>query len=213
MHEKDVAGNPGRPTGPRSNAGKETSSRNSTTHGLACGTFFLLPGESEEEYNALAQQWRDEYAVLPESPALASLLDTLIKADWVQKRAFNSYCKSETALAMAEISHASQEEITEIFKRLQLTLRYKTSLENSFQRAFRAIEAFRKSRIAERLTHARTLNAVHQFIAKQADIVTGLIKHCAFTPDQAHEHVARISEGVYRIASHIHLAFTPDPAS
>ncbi len=141
-------------TGPRSSQGKEKSSRNAATHGLTCKKFFLIPDETEEEFLAHAQLWADEYAA-DSSPAIQSLLQDLVEAHWLQKRASRRMFESETALAMAETDRQSPEIADEIFKRLRNIQRYKTSYENSFQRALRAIEAFRKNRVAARVSDAR----------------------------------------------------------
>ncbi len=138
----------------RGNSGKQNSSRNATTHGLSCETFFLIPGETQEQLDALAQTLADEYREV-DSPGLAPLLETLLYAFWLQKRAYKKVFESENALAMAEFSRESPEITEKIFRRLQLMQRYKTSYENSYQRALRAIEAFRKSHLARRLAEVR----------------------------------------------------------
>jgi hypothetical protein len=141
-------------TGPRSGAGKEKSSRNAATHGLTCKKFFLIPDETEEEFLAHAQIWADEYAA-DSSPAIQALLQDLVEAHWLQKRASRRMFESESALAMAETDRDSSEMADQIFKRLRNIQRYKTSYENSFQRALRAIEAFRKNRLAQRISDSR----------------------------------------------------------
>ena len=131
---------PGHSSSQRGNSGKQNSSRNATTHGLSCETFFLIPGETQEQFDALAQSLTDEYREI-DSPGLGPLLETLLHALWLQNRAYKKVFESENALAMAELSRESPEITDNIFRRLQLMQRYKTSYENSYQRALRAIES------------------------------------------------------------------------
>ena len=154
MRDHQNNSRPGHSTGPTSSEGKQNSSRNSTTHGMSCTTFFLLPDESEEDFEALKRNWADEYKAFA-SPALDGYLDKLVKADWLFQRGNRRVFESESALAMTEMNRGSAENADEVFKRLQRMQRYKTNYETSYYRALRAIEAFRRSRLAEKLVEAR----------------------------------------------------------
>jgi hypothetical protein len=172
-------------TGPTSREGKETSSRNATTHGLTCRTFFLIGDETQEEFDAHAERWRAAYRDIA-SPALESLIETLIFADWLQKRAYRRVLESENALAFAELNRETPEVIGEIFKRLQTMLRHKTTLENSFGRALRAVEAWRKSRLAEELTKARTEIIVQTVRSKERTSCAQSTPGGAAAPNSCH---------------------------
>ena len=66
-------------TGPRTDAGKATSSRNGTTHGLASG-FAVLPCEDQSEFETLAASLHAEFPVT--SPHRVFLVDLMIQSRW-----------------------------------------------------------------------------------------------------------------------------------
>lgn len=71
--------NAARSTGPKSPEGKAASSRNATRHGLT-GQFSVLPHESREEYDALADTIAAEHQ--PEGDNEAFLVNQMIQARW-----------------------------------------------------------------------------------------------------------------------------------
>lgn len=164
------------------------SSRNATKHGLSCETFFLIPGETQEEFDALAQSLTDEYKDVA-SPGLTPLLETLVHALWLQKRAYKKVFESENALAMAEMSRESSEVTEKIFRRLLLMQRYKTSYENSYQRALRAIEAYRKSRIASFVTQVRIEQMTYSIAELRVKSYDRFVNHCGHSHEKALEMV------------------------
>jgi hypothetical protein len=154
MHDQENNLRPTHSPGPTSDQGKQISSRNSTTHGMSCSTFFLLPDEKEDDFEALKQKWADEYKNFA-SPALEGYLDKLVKTDWLLQRGYRCVFECESALSLAEMNREPTEFVDEMFKRLRRIQRYQTSYETSYYRALRAIEAFRRSRLAEKLVEAR----------------------------------------------------------
>lgn len=172
-------------TGPTSQERKETSSRNATTHGLTCRTFFLTGDETQNEFDAHAERWRAAYRDIA-SPALDSLIETLVFADWLQRRAYRRVLESENALAFAELNRETPDVLGEVFKRLQTMLRHKTTLENSFGRALRAVEAWRKSRVAEELTKARTEIIVRTVRSKDRTSRAQSVPGGAAAPNSCH---------------------------
>ncbi len=138
--------------GPKSDAGKERSSQNSLNHGMCQQRFFLLPGESQDDYAALLETWRKQYDA--NEPAVSELVKTLAELDWMQQRCRGNVCKLEMQLLEAEAQN-DLKMIEFLDRRLLNAYRYKTAAENSFQRAFRALEKFRALRKKEQFTKER----------------------------------------------------------
>ncbi len=140
------------PGGPNTPDGKERSSQNATAHGMCQQRFFLLPGESQDDYAALLETWRKQYDL--NEPAVPELVKTLAELDWMQQRCRGNICKLEMQLLEAEAA-GDDNRIDRIERRLNNAYRYKTAAENSFQRALRALEKFRAVRKREELTKHR----------------------------------------------------------
>ena len=70
-------------TGPKTVAGKSTSSQNAITHGLLAKCA-LMPGDDEAEYEALQSMLRDEF--LPIGDYEETLIDDLANAFWRLRR-------------------------------------------------------------------------------------------------------------------------------
>ncbi len=66
-------------TGPRTEEGKQRSSQNSLKHGLFAKTI-VLPGESQEEFDALREGLIKEYA--PDEPSEREMVNTLAETQW-----------------------------------------------------------------------------------------------------------------------------------
>src|SRR6516165_8647266 len=64
-------------TGPRSEAGRQRASMNSTVHGLRA-TKVILPNESPAEIQALMDDWTNHYQ--PTTPGRRALVDRAIMA-------------------------------------------------------------------------------------------------------------------------------------
>jgi hypothetical protein len=138
--------------GPNTPEGKARSSQNSTDHGMCQERFFLLPGESQEQYDDLLKTWQKQYDVA--EPAVPALVKTLTELDWMQQRCRYNICKLEMQLAEAEAAN-DDDSIDRLERRLNNAYRYKTAAENSFQRALRALEKFRTVRQREEVTKQR----------------------------------------------------------
>ena len=184
MGNQNTSTGSSRSTGPRSEDGKEKSSRNAATHGLSCKKFFLLPNESEEDFQDHAQRWLDEYKQYS-SPVLDMLLQDVIEAHWLQKRATLRTYESESALAMAELNRDPQAD--EIFKRLRSMQRYKTSYENSFQRALRAVHTFCKTSSALEVVQARLAHVAAATVAVKVKCLHRYVKLYGLNPEQARQ--------------------------
>ncbi len=138
--------------GPQTDAGKQISSQNSLAHGMCQQRFFLLPGESQDEYDALLETWRQQYDA--NDPAVPELVKTLAELDWMQQRCRGRICHLEMQLLEAEAQN-DLKIIEFLDRRLLNACRYKTAAENSFQRALRALEKFRAIRKREEFTTYR----------------------------------------------------------
>src|SRR5205809_4279297 len=72
-----------RSTGPRTEAGKATSSRNATTYGIFCADL-VLPGESHETFHALREAFILQQR--PQNVIELLIVDRLVAATWKLRR-------------------------------------------------------------------------------------------------------------------------------
>src|SRR5579875_2667974 len=119
---------PGR-TGPKSRDGKSNSSQNARKHGARARTV-IIGEERQEDFDRLAAGWRAEYEV--EGQAAESLMERVILGDWLLRRAEGVYLDAEAELAAVPLLERTAEQHAQ----LALYLRYKTTAERSFYRAF-----------------------------------------------------------------------------
>ena len=163
--------------GPKTDAGKQISSQNSLNHGMCQERFYLLPGESQESYDALQQAWSKQYDL--NEPAVPELVETLVERDWMQQRCTRNICKLEIKLADAEAAD-DDAAIEKIERRLNNAYRYKTAAENSFQRALRALEKFRATRKREEVIQTRIdikrTQVAYEITAKRAKLGLPLLE-------------------------------------
>jgi hypothetical protein len=146
-------------TGPRSVEGKAASSMNALRHG-ARSQALVIPGEDPEAHATLAAAYRDEYR--PEGPEEELLLDTIVRADWTQRRMARLEAEVFTALlADAEdatpgaaflADAAGPNALQKIYRRQQ-----------SAQR-----EWFRARAELRRLQEERSLRAAHRQVAERS---------------------------------------------
>ena len=134
---------PGQSTGPRTPEGKQCSSQNARTHGCTSRTL-LLPGEKREEYEMLLADWLHDYQ--PQAATAYELVVQTAQAHWLYLRVQKQSDAAELGWAgAASPDQWSEEE----WKRRERLGRYRTTAERTFHRALGAIEARRKSRLAE----------------------------------------------------------------
>ena len=131
-------------TGPKTPSGKAVSSQNARKHGLRSRKV-IVGEERQEDFDRLAAGWRAEYE--PEGQAAESLMERVILNDWFLRRAEGQYMDAEAAL---EEVHPL-ERTAEQHEQVQLYLRYRTTAERSFYRAFYALRGLRKDKIKEEL--------------------------------------------------------------
>jgi hypothetical protein len=137
---------PKRKPGPSTIAGKANSSKNSTKHSLRSNPDNLLPGETEEDYNAIWDIWAAEYDSA--SPATERLIEFVVNHDRLVRFSVAAVINAQITLARAEML-GDQTQIDRLHQDLQLKLRYKTNFERSFQRSLRNIEQFGRRRVRE----------------------------------------------------------------
>jgi hypothetical protein len=109
-------------TGPKTEEGKDASSKNHLSHGLTYrgGTFILLPWEYAREYDQLVVDLKSEYR--PTSHTEMILVERMAQHHWLRNRAglLQSNCFADDG---------SVDE-----KRLTLYLRYQTTHERAFHK-------------------------------------------------------------------------------
>ena len=71
-------------TGPRTPEGQQRSSRNSLKHGLFSTKSFLLPGESQEDFDRLLYRYNREHN--PKGPTEEDLVRHLAHTEWRRRR-------------------------------------------------------------------------------------------------------------------------------
>lgn len=147
-----VVSNPS--SGPKTDAGKAVSSRNSLRHGC-CASTLILSAENPQDYKNLELTWFQAYT--PKNDAETHLVQELVNADWFLQRATRSVAETEFRLFEAEpdqINWTEQQQRT-----LGRFLRYQATRANNLKRAQKAVEDFRKSRAAEKLASEKLVTA------------------------------------------------------
>jgi hypothetical protein len=131
---------PATATGPRTAEGKQKSSQNATKHGC-CSHQLVLPDEDPAGWEALKAGWLQEYEAL--NHAALSLILQAAEAQWMLVRAHNHFSQTQYAI------YQEQPECTlwteahhKLYQKFQ---RYLTAAQNTFQRAFQAIERLRRN--------------------------------------------------------------------
>jgi hypothetical protein len=149
MHHTDTTENfpdaksqsPNGSTGPTSPDGKARSSLNRLTHGCRSERT-VLPFEDPAEWDFTLQSWMKSYnpqAHSPEDPTAATLVFEAARAQWIFQRNQQRLDETESGLPPDAIQWTDDH-----IKRYNNFLRYKTTAERSFYRAFNNLEAYYK---------------------------------------------------------------------
>ncbi len=119
-------------TGPRTEEGKAAASRNRFVHGLCGGSFKILPGESEDEFEKLEAAFTAEHR--PQTITESLLVRTLTEAWWLRNRAqvFQDFC-------LGELGAIDSQE-------LPLYIRYQAHHDRVFHRTLNEILKMRAAR-------------------------------------------------------------------
>jgi adenylate kinase family enzyme len=134
-------------TGPRTDAGKETSSRNAIKHGCCSNETLIIAnaGETIEQFQALESTWFQTYA--PKTELETHLLNQTIQADWFLQRANRTLAQVE-----ADIYNLNPMPINwndRDHHAIQRFSRYQTSRRNEFNKAKKALDDQRKIQATE----------------------------------------------------------------
>ena len=105
----------------------------------------IVGDERQEDFDRLAAGWRAEFEL--EGQAAESLVERVIREDWFLRRAEGVYMDAEAELAEVH----PLERTAEQHAQMQLYLRYKTTAERSFYRAYYALRGLRKDKLKEEL--------------------------------------------------------------
>jgi hypothetical protein len=105
----------------------------------------IIGDERQEDFDRLAAGWRAEFDF--EGQAAESLLERVIREDWFLRRAEGVCMDAEAELAEVH----PLERTAEQHAQMQLYLRYKTTAERSFYRAYYALRGLRKDKLKEEL--------------------------------------------------------------
>ena len=138
-------------TGPRTEAGKQASSRNATKHGCCSEATLILSSENLEDYQALEATWFHSYH--PQADAEHRLVSELVNADWFLVRANKALAEFENTLwtlspdpwAWTAADHQNLARFT----------RYQTARTNTAAKARKAVEDYRRSRLNETIKTER----------------------------------------------------------
>ena len=129
---------PGRSTGPRSQAGKNRSSRNAVRHGC-CSNSLILEGESPEEFRQLRDSWMYDYN--PTSSVLTDLVLQVVIAQWLLIRKRGRYNQNEHRIEKEESNCLNWTE--EHHKDMERFGRYLRQAERQFTNALSNLERVR----------------------------------------------------------------------
>lgn len=168
-------------TGPKSRNGKANSSRNSTKHGMRSHSV-LVGDERQEDFDRLAAGWRAEYE--PEGQAAESLIQRVILTDWFLRRAETAYMDAESELSQLHPLDRSADQ----HARILLYLRYKTTAERSFYRAYNALRGLRKDKIKEELDWMKVRNKLDKYAVEAVEKAVGDRKEKPPTPSGMAKH-------------------------
>jgi len=130
-------------TGAKTAAGKQASSQNRTTHGLAASlhshaTFYFLEDENIEKFNVMLASLNAEYQ--PQTETERVLVRHLAEHDWLRARALrlqNSCIPTDQHMMATE--------------HFALYLRYQTTHERAFYKALNELQKLRNERKKEQI--------------------------------------------------------------
>jgi hypothetical protein len=118
--------------GPRTEAGKAASSKNSFKHGLASGRI-LIDGEDPAQFDALVADLQADYQPATETEAL--LVHDLAKFHWLADRAIRLQAVAFSSSPLPEMPAS-----------LNVLIRYQTTNQRAFQTTLKSLQALQKER-------------------------------------------------------------------
>jgi hypothetical protein len=140
--------------GPRSQQGKAKSKHNALRHGLF-SSVILLKGQSQAELNALLRGLRND--LKPERMLEKILVDKLAALLWRHRRLMNVIVEGERPKKGIEALVST--DFSEIVPTpLDLSARYESTLERSFERALNQLERLQRTRKGQALPPTLNVN-------------------------------------------------------
>ena len=137
--------------GPTSPEGKAKSSLNRLTHGCRSETI-VLPFEDPEQWEFTLQSWMTSYN--PQESTAATLVFETARAQWIFQRNQQRLDETESGLPPDAIQWTEEH-----IKRYNNFLRYKTTAERGFYRAFNNLEAYYQRQAAQAERAHRAIDA------------------------------------------------------
>jgi hypothetical protein len=156
-------------TGPKTEAGKLASSRNSLKHGLTSKQV-VLPGEDPAAYDELRRDLHDDFN--PAGTAEATLVDLIAEHTWRLQRVR----RAETAIMARLIDDCNfRSEAALCDDQLDRIRRYEVTIERSYHRALDQLRKLQKERrtIEKQAAAARKTPPTSGFVS-QDDPLTAL---------------------------------------
>ena len=150
--------NPNNATGPRTNIGKQASSRNAIKHGCCSTETLILPSEKIEDFQALEATWFDAYS--PKNDLETHLLNQIIQADWFLQRSNRALANIETKLYAYDVDPMQWNDNEH--HALQRFTRYQTARRNEFNKAKKALDDHRKLQATEQRNEEKQVIAVER---------------------------------------------------
>jgi hypothetical protein len=158
-------------TGPRTSEGKSASASNATSHGLS-SAFNVLPHESQDEFRALIDQLRGEFA--PTGEHQLFLVEQMAQSRWrlarirrledaVLTKMMETEEDGDTQIAAALLNGKGN-------SALNLLLRYAAAAERSYFKAHRELQASRVPSV-ERRTGIKVDQSIGRIVSAPLPIV------------------------------------------
>jgi hypothetical protein len=117
--------------GPKTVEGKARSRQNATRHGLRAKVAWLLPDESQEEFDAVEAGWNQQFQ--PKDFQQQTLVKSLVLNDWLRRRAERWLLATEAAVIAAS-GPIPLDWTAEQRQRMELGQRYKGTADRAFHR-------------------------------------------------------------------------------
>ena len=130
-------------TGPRSDAGKQRSAANASSHGLSAASTTVLPHESAAEYQSLLADYLDQFQ--PATPHETFLVHQMTHARWRLTRIQRlelSFLTGDADPADAAILEKMSARSADVLSALN---RYSASAERSYYRAHKELQNARQN--------------------------------------------------------------------
>jgi hypothetical protein len=155
-------------TGPKTEAGKLASSRNSLKHGLTSKQV-VVPGEDPAAYDELRRELHDDFN--PASTAEATLVDQIAEHTWRLQRVR----RAETAIMTRLIDDCNfRSEAALCDDQLDRIRRYEVTIERSYHRAIDQLRKLQKERRALEKAAAAHKPSAPGFVSQDDDPITAL---------------------------------------